>query len=675
MGARFLFLGSVVGREAAPSCEESLASNRLDWKPLQGPLLTPPCLVFFGSDFPRFCLQSCTREYPTSFGGGTDLPVLNSSRDDGTSPRWAKPNRIFVFQGHPSRWSPPWPSLPLAWRKFHSLLVDLDLHDHLLHIGCGGCGPGERGTSSPLVDSAIGVGGALRTAMATSEDARRDLPERLWRTLEFWRRAGGIYLGYKVQQARMAVLDGMRKSQPRAQELHLEDWERHHRRAGADMYQLCIDLRGFYVKVGQFLGSRPDFVPKPVCEELRQLQDRVPPMGAQETRKVIEEEVGKGKALEDMFEWIDLEHPLGSASLAQVHKAKLRAQPECRTYQVRKGDTGFSIAKRHHMSMKELVHMNPGVDPEVLRGGQVLNVAVRPHGKRKARKGGQTVAVKVQYPSAEGKMLQDLANLRKLAKFLSQREINFDLVSAVDELHKQIKLEFDFEREARIMDQIHNNLRGIRKQVTVPHSVEGLTSRRVLVMDFVDGCRLDEMKDKLANVSRRQRQIAKRRILSNICEAYGKQILETGLFQADAHPGNILVRKGAQVALLDYGQSKQLTPEERKAFAKLVVSMNSRDYETIAADMESMGVVFEKEGMSRLKARVARNMFDTRGVISPFSESSEIKKNAITKFPSDMFFVMRVVQLIRGLAYGMKISDFSTAKQWNKYAKKALAEA
>lgn len=518
------------------------------------------------------------------------------------------------------------------------------------------------------------VDGALGTAMAAVEDERRDLPERVWRTMEFWRRAGGIYVGYKVQQARMAVLDRMRKSHPRGSELHLEDWERHHRRAGADMYQLCVDLRGFYVKVGQFLGSRPDFVPKPVCEELQQLQDRVPPMGALETRKVIEEEVGNGRTLEDIFEWIDLEQPLGSASLAQVHKARLRPFPQQKTYQVLKGDTGFSIAKRHCMNTEELSRLNPDVNPAVLQEGQVLNIAVCGEAKHKARKGGRTVAVKVQYPSAEGKMLQDLSNLRKLAKFLSQREINFDLVSAVDELHKQIKLEFDFEREAKIMDQIHHNLRGIRKQVTVPHSIEGLISRKVLVMDFVDGCRLDEMKSKLANVSRRKRQIAKRRILSNICEAYGKQILETGLFQADAHPGNILVRKGAQVALLDYGQSKQLTPEERKAFARLVLSMNSRDCETIATELESMGVVFEKDGMPRLKARVARNMFDTRGVINPFSESSEIKQNAITKFPSDMFFVMRVVQLIRGLAYGMKISDFSTAKQWRKYAKKALAE-
>jgi predicted unusual protein kinase regulating ubiquinone biosynthesis (AarF/ABC1/UbiB family) len=51
-------------------------------------------------------------------------------------------------------------------------------------------------------------------------------------------------------------------------------------------------------------------------------------------------------------------------------------------------------------------------------------------------------------------------------------------------------------------------------------------------------------------------------------------ILGEGLFQADGHPGNILVQKGGGIALLDYGQSKQLPREERIAFANLVLAMH-----------------------------------------------------------------------------------------------------
>ena len=59
---------------------------------------------------------------------------------------------------------------------------------------------------------------------------------------------------------------------------------------------------------------------------------------------------------------------------------------------------------------------------------------------------GGLVAVKVQYPDAAATMARDLVNIRSAAAFLSKTEIKFDLVSAVDELSKQVRLEFDFTR-------------------------------------------------------------------------------------------------------------------------------------------------------------------------------------------------------------------------------------
>ena len=69
------------------------------------------------------------------------------------------------------------------------------------------------------------------------------------------------------------------------------------------------------------------------------------------------------------------------------------------------------------------------------------------------------VAVKVQYPNAYPTMALDLGNVKTAAAFLQKTELKFDLTSAVKELAKQIKLEFDFTREARIMDDISNQLK------------------------------------------------------------------------------------------------------------------------------------------------------------------------------------------------------------------------
>lgn len=78
-----------------------------------------------------------------------------------------------------------------------------------------------------------------------------------------------------------------------------------------------------HVQAGQFIGARPDFVPEPICQHLRKLQDDVPPMPEEEVEAALKREL-RISSLGDVFEWIDLEKPLGSASIAQVHKAKLR---------------------------------------------------------------------------------------------------------------------------------------------------------------------------------------------------------------------------------------------------------------------------------------------------------------------------------------------------------------
>ena len=62
------------------------------------------------------------------------------------------------------------------------------------------------------------------------------------RTAEFWRRASGIYLAYKAAQVRMSLRAGAKPEQ------RAEFWQKHHTWAGKEMYKLCIDLRGFYLK-------------------------------------------------------------------------------------------------------------------------------------------------------------------------------------------------------------------------------------------------------------------------------------------------------------------------------------------------------------------------------------------------------------------------------------------
>lgn len=89
--------------------------------------------------------------------------------------------------------------------------------------------------------------------------------------------------------------------------------------------------------------------------------------------------------------------------------------------------------------------------------------------------------------------------------------------------------------------------------------------------------------------------------------------------------------------------------------------------------MWGMEIETEKRDAS-LRTEMAYGMFDTRGKVDPFDEDSPIKKSAITSFPKEMFFVMRVVQLLRGMSHGMGI-EYSTVDQWEPWARAALAES
>ena len=288
----------------------------------------------------------------------------------------------------------------------------------------------------------------------------------LARAASFWQRASAIYLSYKATQLSAAAAKaagGMSEADAKK-----KIWLPQHERAGAAMFDLASSLSGFYLKVGQFLSVREDFVALPVCKALRPLQESVRPMGAAEVRATLEDAFCSGPgahfaSLEDVFESIDLERPLGSASVAQVHAAVLR--PEL--YRFAEDDAGDDEEEGKKKKRKKVKKVLASDD--------------------------RRVAVKVQRRGVLGCFLEDLAQIRLAAAFLSQREINFDLVSAVDELSSQIRGEFDFAREARVMNRIGKGLRSAGSPIAVPRSVPGLVARTALVMELLPGVPLTRL--------------------------------------------------------------------------------------------------------------------------------------------------------------------------------------
>ena len=320
---------------------------------------------------------------------------------------------------------------------------------------------------------------------------------------------------------------------------------------------------------------------QPVCKALAVLFDAVPPMPGAEVAAIIEAELGA--PADTFFEGLDLGSPLGAASIAQVHKATLRST-------------------------------------------------------------GAPVAVKVARPGALV-MLEDLGNIRVAASYLQRTELAFDLTAAVDELAFQIRREFNFTLEAAAQDEAGDALRADMgaARITVPRTIPGLVTPRVLVMEFVPGTPLHRLADSGAapGLPAAVRRAAAERTIRTLVDAYGVMLLGTGLFQADPHPGNVLidVAAGGRVGLIDFGQCKRLSPEEQQGFARLLLALAAagdprdvplaRMFEAMTADqvaevadaMADLGIVTEltpageKCGRSieNLRVGAAARMFDSRG--------------------------------------------------------------
>ncbi|KAG8484731.1 hypothetical protein CXB51_023625 [Gossypium anomalum] len=389
---------------------------------------------------------------------------------------------------------------------------------------------------------------------------------RPWhRSFQFWVRAADIYTGYKVFQVRVSFVKDVQKQHAM--------WERQHELAADKIYAMCSDLGGFFLKVAQIIG-KPDLAPAAWVKKLVTLCDQAPATPFDGVQRVLEKELGQ--SISEIFEKFDV-NPLGSASIAQVHRARLRGD---------KND----------------------------------------------------VVVKVQHPGIQELMMTDIHNLQAFALYMQKTDIKFDLYSVTKEMETQIGYEFDFLREANAMERIHRFLyeNNRKSPVLVPRVVRDLASRqvhtdilRVLVMEYIDGIPIlklgDEMAKRGINPGGKMAAAAKQNILKSLTLAYGQMILKSGFFHADPHPGNILICK-----------VKDLPDQLRLGYANLVLAIADNDPVKAMESYRELGIgtVSNCGNEQQELLRLAQTMFDTKlppGVVmlQPFSEDSSIKKIAV----------------------------------------------
>jgi len=209
-------------------------------------------------------------------------------------------------------------------------------------------------------------------------------------------------------------------------------------------------------------------------------------------------------------------------------------------------------------------------DPEPLAAASLSQVY-----RAVLRESRQAVAVKVQRPEIEEVIAVDLDILETLAGQVHERMDRFsfyDLPRLAREIRRTLLREIDFLREARHMRIVGNNFAD-EPAVRIPLVYEEFCTSRVLTMELVTGARLRDLGPITAE-QRRQLAFTGLRLMT-------RQIFEDGIFHADPHPGNVLIRNKTVFCLLDWGMVGRITPESRVMLLDLIEAAIRRDSEKL----------------------------------------------------------------------------------------------
>ncbi len=206
-------------------------------------------------------------------------------------------------------------------------------------------------------------------------------------------------------------------------------------------------------------------------------------------------------------------------------------------------------------------------------------------------KTGERVAVKVQYPDIDAIVKIDLRTLRRIFGIVQYFVPYQGLDGVYREIRDMISEELDFHLEAANAKRIAANFAG-REDVAFPRVIDELTTKRVLTTHWEDGVKSSDL-ERLESVGVDRKTIAKQ-----VVEAYCQQIFIDGVYHADPHPGNVLVRRygdgdgaGACIVFLDFGAVAEVSPKMRQGIVDFLQGAIHRDTQRIVRAMREMGFV------------------------------------------------------------------------------------
>jgi len=198
------------------------------------------------------------------------------------------------------------------------------------------------------------------------------------------------------------------------------------------------------------------------------------------------------------------------------------------------------------------------------------------------------VVVKVLRPGVEITVAEDLDvsfRVLFLLNVLFPNHHTRAITAIVSEFAKRIRDELDFREEARHAATLRRNFQA-EPRIVVPAVVTELVTRRVLVLEYVEGTRIDRLQDRLGSG-----ELDLHRLLETVVDAYIRMMLEDGVFHADPHAGNLLVDAQGRLVLLDFGMVLEVDRETRRRLVETVLAAARQDVEGVINGFYELGIL------------------------------------------------------------------------------------
>ncbi len=265
---------------------------------------------------------------------------------------------------------------------------------------------------------------------------------------------------------------------------------------------------------------------------------------------------------------------------------------------------------------------------------------------------GRQVAVKVQYPGVEELARLDTAVISHLLRLLNRLERGLNLMPIAEELAQYIPLELDFRNEARNAETMAALFDGW-PEVIVPRVVWEYTTRRLLVLEFVEGLKISD------TAALAQAGIDPQEVARLLLEVYTRQIFVHGFFNADPHPGNFLVQPGPRLVLLDFGLCRRLPEEFRRTYVRLTRAMLLNQPQEVMDAFAALGMrteqpdpqlflVFRDSFLSGVKPGHA--YADLELVVEGNMRLMRaLRHNPLVEYPRELVLIMRALGLLSGV--------------------------